>query len=322
MYDRMTVADLQTILADYVPAGYTFLQALNQVNARYHQAGCYKNMAARVVFANGTETGLITLPRRYLSLLGIQAEHGAPLPTYGEFHEWKELSIGYVAPNEYSNIGIIDQGDGYCTTSDITTEGVLRWTISNVADVGKSIRLMGQGTVNSVADSVIFNSLGEEGITLTTANPTADTTQTFSSLAPPFGGVQIPDTMVGRSTLSVVVNGSATTLATYEPGETRPSYRRYKTGVADETILAFCKLRFLPYRDDTDWVTPCNVGAIKAGFLALHKEDSMNMVEASQMWAYGIRLLNLELKADRGAAKPAMPLFSRPELGSGPRSVF
>lgn len=309
----MSVADLESILADYTPQGYTFIGILNQVQSRFYNSGCYKDMAMKIAFANGTTTGLVSLPRRCLSLMGISTERGAPLPIYGQFHQWAELSIGYVSPNEYTDVGVMDAGDGYPITVDIATEGTLRWTISNVADAAKSIRIFGTS-----AGAVVFNSTGEEGITLTTASPTADTTQTFDNVT----GIQIPDTMVGRSTLSVVNGATVTLLGTYEPGETRPSYRRYKTGVVDANIIAFCQLRFIPYRDTTDFVVPCNVGAIKAGMLALQKEDALNLDEAAKMWGYAIRLLNLELKAFRGAAKPSMPAFSRPELMSGPRWTY
>jgi hypothetical protein len=310
---KMTVADLSEILADYVPPSFTFLQALNQVQGRFYDAGYYKDMTAKVVFDNGTSTGIISLPRRYGSLLGVSTERGAPLPIYGQYNQWKELSVGYYHPNEYTDAGVTDMGDGYPITTDITTEGVLRWTIASAGDATKSIRLFGTSGGN-----VIFNSSGEEGITLNTANPTADTTQTFDNVT----GVQIPDTMVGRSTLSVVNGGVATTLATYEPGETRPSYRRYKTGVIETDIIGYCSLRFIPYRDDTDWVVPANVGAIKTGFQALVKEDAMNYDEAAKLWGYAIRLLNLQLKAFRGAAKPSLPSIGRPELMSSPRSVY
>lgn len=219
-------------------------------------------------------------------------------------------------------VGCIDMGDGWCVQNDIATEGTLRFKILNAADTGKTIRIQGLGTVNGTANRVIYNAAGELGITATTANPTVDFSQTFSDLSPPYGSIQIPDTMLGYSQLYVVNSGVETLLATFEPGETRPCYRRYKTGIIDNTdILTFCKMRFVPYRDDTDVVIPANVGALKFGLLALQKENALDIDSAEKMWAKSTQLLNRQLKAFRGSAKPAFPILG-PEMNTSPRFTF
>lgn len=314
---KLTVSDMSTQLSGFTPGGYSFLQALNQVHERFFLMGLFKGMVAKVVFANGTSTGIITLPRRYESLMGIALENSYPVPVYGAFHEWKELSFGYIEPNQMTMSGVIDMQDGYPTTVDIVTEGVLRVTILDAGDAGETIRLFGTGTVNSVAGSVIFDSSGNEGINLTTVNPTADTTQTFASVT----GVQIPSTVTGRVRLSVVNSGTPTQLAEYEPGETRPAYRRYKTGVIDTNIIGFCKLRFVPYVANTDFVLVPNLGATKCGLQALQKEDALAIGEANKFWAQAQVLLQQQLKSFRGSAKPNSPLVDL-ALSSAPPIVI
>lgn len=320
-FDRMTVADVQEQVGNLQPNVFTFLQALNQVMSRYYDMGVFKDMARKVVFANGSSTGIITLGPRWLSLLGISVENGRPLPVYGQFHEWMELGNGYVEPDELTMVGVIDMGGGYVTTVDIETEGTLRWKIYSSQDAGKKVRIFGLGTVNGVENQEVYDSSGVKGIELTTVDATVDTAQTFSDLSPPYGGVKIPSNMVGASELYVVNSGVATLLARYEPGETRPSYRRYKTGVVDSTpILAFCKLRFNPYRDSTDFVDPCCIGAIVAGMQALQKERAMEFDEAFKQWEYGKRLWMVQLRQFMGSAKPRFPILGR-ELMVGPTTV-
>lgn len=320
---RMTIDDLSDVLGGYVPGGLTFLGATNQIVARWFDEGMYEGLAAKVVFANGTSTGIINLPRAYEALMGLACENSIPVPVYGQFREWRELGLGWVEPSDMNVVGVIDMGDGWPTTVDIATEGTLRFKILNAADAGKTIRIQGLGTVNGTANRVVYDATGGLGVTATTANPTVDFTQTFSSLAPPYGSIQIPDTMVGYSQLYVVNGGVETLLATFEPGETRPCYRRYKTGIVENTdIITFCKLRFLPYRDDTDVVLPTNIGALKFGLLALQKEDALAIDEAEQMWAKSRQLLQKQLKAFRGSAKPAFSILGAQAMLTSPRSVY
>lgn len=319
-FDRMTVADVQEQVGNLQPNVLSFRQALNQVMSRYYDMGVFKGMARKVVFANGSSTGVITLGHRWQSLLGISMENGRPLPVYGQFHEWMELGNGYIEPDELTMVGVIDMGDGWVTSVDIATEGTLRWKIYSSDDAGKKIRLFGLGTVDGEEDQEVYED-GALGLEITTAYPTVDTTQTFSDLGPPYGGVQIPANMVGTSELYVVNSGTATLLARYEAGETRPSYRRYKTGVVDDTpILCFCKARFNPYRNDTDFVEPCCIGAIVAGMQGLQKERAMEFDEASKLWTYGQRLWNVQLRQFMGSAKPRFPILGR-ELMTGPTTV-
>lgn len=317
---KMTVSDVSSALLRFASSPAYFKAELSQVMDRYYREGLFKDLVAKVVIPEGTTTGFITLKPEYESLEGIACEHGAPLPIYGQFREWKEMSIGYVAPNEMTQVGVIDMGDGYVTTADIATEGTLRFQILNASDAGKTVRINGRGTVNGTDDVRVYDSTGLLGINLTTVSPTADTTQTFSEVT----DIQLPENMLGRSRLYVVNSGTATLLAEYEPGETRPCYRRYKIGVVeDQNIMAFCKLRFLPYRANTDWVRPANLGAIKAGFQALTRENAQQYngdQGASAMWAYGIRLMNQQLKSFRGGAKPRVN-FTGKELLSGPSQV-
>jgi hypothetical protein len=322
MNGKMSISDLSDQLSGLTPGGMTFIQAVSQVMARYYDAGIFKDLVARVVVSAGTSTGFITLPPQYECVLGIQCQNGQPLPVYGQFHEWQELGIGFIQPDEMTMAGVLDMGDGFITNTDIATEGTLRFKIYNAGDAAKTVRLFGVGTVNGLTNQVIYDSSGVLGLSLTTANPTADTTQTFSSLSPPFGGIQLPSNMVGMSELYVVNGATATLLARYEPGETRPARRRYKLGVVEtDNILALCKLRFRPYRNNTDFVVPANVGALMAGLQALTKERALQYEEAYKIWPVGIDLLQTQLKSFRGSNKPRLPFLGK-ELMTGPTTVY
>lgn len=310
---KLSVADIRIVLEDFASSPENFISDLNKVVARYYDEGVFKSLARKIVYDNGTSTGIINLPRRCEALLGISCENGNPLPVYGQFHEWKELSIGYVEPDEMSMVGVIDMGPGFPTTVDIATEGTIRIQILSSSDANKKVRLFGTGIVNGTAKSRVFDSSGNDGLLLTTANPTADTTQTFDTLT----DVQLPSNMVGRMRIYVVNSGTATLLSEYEPGEIRPSYRRYKTGVTqNDAIIAFCKLKFVPYRSDNDMVDLAHLGALQYGFQALTKEIASDFEEAATIWALGVQLLQKQLKSFRGAAKPRFPFLGKENLSA------
>lgn len=308
----LTLGDARRLIGGYTPGGFEFLDAMNQVQQRFYDDGMYDGLAAKLVITGGTSSGFVTPPPWVESLLGFQAEHGQPCPLYGEYHEWQELGIGYIDPSTMTMIGIISMGDGYFVDTDIATEGTLRFKIYDSADAGKTIRIGGLGTVNSITGREIFDSTGQRGIELTTVDPTADTTQTFSDLSPPFGTLQIPEDMKGMSELYVVNSGTATLLGRYNPGDSRPCRMRYKLGVTTQNLLGFCKLRFIPARSDTDVLRPSNLGAFKLGLMALQKEDSLNFYGENgslAIWANAKKLLMNQLKSKRGANKPAFPIM-------------
>lgn len=303
MLPKLTVDDVKAVLGRYARSDSDFMTNLSEVMARFYDSGAFKDMVATVSLTGGTDTGFITLKRRYLSLLGI-AITGTPVSVNGLGGQFSETGAGFYDPDDYTMNGVMDMGDGFCTQEDIVTEGTLRLVISDSDDAGKTVRIFGTS-----AGKTVFDSEGVEGVNLTTVNTTANTTQTFDKIT----DIQM-DPMVGRSILYVVVSGTPTQLAEFEPGETRPSYRRYKVGVTTQAMTLYCRLRFMPYRDWTDWVVPANIGAIKAGFQALVKEDAMDYVGAEEIWQKAKQLLNEQLKAFRGSARPRvqfMPVTSR-----------
>lgn len=291
----------------------TFLSALNQVMARYYDSGIWKDLLARMSFPNGSPNGIINLDYQYLALVGLCLKGGSPMAIYDQTHPWQELSFGWVDPADYTMAGVEDMGDGFPAPVDIETEGVLKLALLNAADAGKTVRFFGLYDDNEFQ---VRDTTGALGVNLTTVSPNASTTQTFSTLT----GVQLPD-MVGLCQLYVVNGSTSTMLAEYEPGQTRPSYRRYKTGKNDAEILAFCRKRFLPYKNMTDFVEPANIGAIKTGFQALTKENALNYKEAGNLWAIGQSLLNLQLQSFRGSAKPIIKIAGK-QLASGPSTSF
>lgn len=299
---KLTVGDVQAILERYASSSANFLSDFNQVMARYWDKGIFKDMLWRYIFQTGSgDAGQIALPRQAQSLVGIDF-NGMPVAVYNQVHQFQELGYGYVDPSSYSMRGVQDLGDSHPTILPIssittTTAGKLRFTIASASDAGKTVRIF--GTSDSTGTRIYTNGvLGEQ---LTTVYPYNDTVNSYLDVT----DLQIQSGFVGYSTLSFIESsGTVTEIGEYEPGDTRPSFRWYATGVSSSAIQCLCRLRFIPYVNSTDWVVPPNIGAIKAGFQALSQEEGMQQEQAEALWARGEVMFNEQLKAMRGSIQP------------------
>lgn len=308
MQSTLTVGDARRLIGDLFSAE-DFVPLLNRASERIINSGLWKGAISYAGFP--TVTNYFTLPYQFLAVIGAQWFR-CPVPVFGQFHDFVIGGPGQPLSG-FPPQGIIeDLGDGYPTQVDIpTSASTLRITINNSADAGKVFRLFG----NDANDRQIFDSHGM-GINLTTVNPSADTTQTFNTVT----GIQAPvnsadgsSAMVGSWTLSSVNAGTVTLLGSYYPNEARPGYRRYRIGVTSSTntqvpnaVTVLVRKRFLSVYKETDPLLIDNIGALTFGMQAIDSENAKN--EAQPFWDKCFAILNQELHATRGAARPEAAL--------------
>ncbi len=303
MNSNLTIADARRLIGDLFNAE-DFVGLLNRASERVINSGLWKGAISYAAFP--TVTNYFTLPYQFLSVIGAQWFR-CPVPVFGQFHDFVIGGPGQPLSG-FPPQGIVeDLGDGYPTQSDIPTDAsTLRITISNSADAGKIFRLFGE----DANDRQIFDSHGM-GLNLTTINSSADTTQTFNAIT----GVQAPvngdgsSAMIGSWTLSSVSGATVTELGYYYPNEARPSYRRYRIGVTSSTntqvpnaVTVLVRKRFLPVYKETDPLLIDNIGALTFGMQAIDSENAKN--PAQPLWDQCFAILNQELHATRGAARP------------------
>lgn len=308
MNTRLTVADASLFLEQY--SGPNFMPRLNLVLARYTSSGLWNGVCNESFYGSGTGgLGYITLSRYDESILGVDF-CCRPQLVYNQFYQFNPIGIGYVPEDKKGCGSLYDMGDGFVTQRDITGTCTLRLKLEDPADAGKTVRFYGKDEDGKE----IYTSAGIKGSTLTTVSPSADTTQLFTSLS----GIQFPF-FQGYVTLWQVILGVETQIGVYAPGETRPCYRRYKTGIIDDNvpIRLFCRQRFLPVVAPTDWVIPGNLGALKFGLLAIIHEDAGRLEEGRASWLEGERLLNEELSAIRGSAITTLRVMGNDTLQGG-----
>ena len=111
-------------------------------------------------------------------------------------------------------------------------------------------------------------------------------------------------------------------LSTYYPGETAPCYRRYQTGLLEEAVLLICNRRFIPLRNETDWVIPGSISALRYGLKMLAYEKAGQLAEAADAFNKGLGFLNQEAKSARGGTRvtinvdPTLMAFYRCQIGA------
>lgn len=307
MNTSLTLADCRAALFREVdasnPNNPLFLSRFNEMRERLYYSGKWKGLTRQATYP--TPNGYLSLAYQHAGLLFFRYRR-SPRPIFTQFYPYVESGPGEIEDQDRFPGTLFDLGDGFVTHVDITTAGTLRVAITDANDATKTIRLFGEDENGNT----IYDSSGVEGITITTANPTADTTVQFSRVT----GIQAP-VMEGYWTLSVVNGSTATTLSTYAPGERVPKYRRYRTGQLEEAVSVVVSLRFIPVVAETDWVFPGNLSALRCGLQALQFEASGEYDKADESFARAYNYLNQEARIERGGAIPTLNYLSEMSRG-------
>ncbi len=293
MNTRLTLAQVRATLYSMVnsndPTDPLFLQYLNEVQERYINSGKWKGNVITLRYASSE--GVITMPFNYAAALALTYDR-YPAPIFTEFHQYVEEGPGKADESLHWPGILIDLGDGYVTQADIAMASTIR-VYSSAADNGKIVRIYGK--LNGV---ILYDSSGNEGEQVTLAAPFVATTNQFTELT----GVT-KDLTKERVYLKGWANPTETLLATYQPNETRPCYRRYQTGVCEKEIRLICQRRFIPTVAETDWVIPGNISALRAGIQSRLYEEATDPDAADASFTRGLNFLNDEAKAFRGGAR-------------------
>ncbi len=296
MDTRLTLATVRSILSPMVnpndPNDPLFLQYLNEVLERYINSGKWKGNVITIRYESST--GFVTLPYNYLSVLANTYDRW-PVPTFTQFHQYVEEGPGKVDETLHWPGILIDLGDGYVTQDNIPSAGVLR-IHSSASDDGKTVRVYG-----NLNGDTVYDSDGNEGEEVTLAAPYATTTNQFTEMT----GFVKPLTKE-RLYVRSWDGTTATLVATYQPNETVPCYKRYQTGQAEKEIRMICQRRFIPVVAETDFVIPGNISALRAGIQARLFEDSTDPDAADASFTRGLNFLNDEAKASRGGGRATL----------------
>jgi hypothetical protein len=296
---RLTVAKARDLLYEHVgvgnPMDEKFLRTLNQLLQRFIDSGLWTKSEFQCELS--APSGYVTLPRRASALLGFRVSNQAPRRIYALAHEFNEVGPGS-HDFDRTMVSVVEMSDA-CVHTDLTEESevFLRVQADDVGIGGEAI-LRGY----DVDGNRLYSPDGEDGLRVTLVSGDANV----------FGDVAKIDslTLPLMSKYCTLLTGT-TELGIYEPGESDPSYRRYKIGAipASCTVTALCSRRHVDLVNEEDLVFPDNVGALKHGLIALRLEDTSDLDTSIAHFDQAYALLNAELRRLRGKAR-VIPSFN------------
>lgn len=246
-----------------------------------------KNSLEKVSFV--VTNGILTLPRKYFGCIGVTVE-GVSAPIYNQWYEFVLAGPGAVTAvyNE-----VVDLGDGWVTTVDISAVNPLGCTLRVSSDQSETdAEVLFKGFD---ADGEIIRTIGDDGPMDGESVTVGDTsTSTFASLS-----AVIKPRTEGIIKVYAVDGSSETLIATYEPNEERPSYRRYRVRkAADGTteVMALCQRRHVEAVNDDDELPIDNLNALREALQSLQYRDQNDLERADQFLSSSLAILNREQK--------------------------
>ena len=296
---RLTVAKARDLLYEHVdasnPMDEKFLRTLNQLLQRFIDSGLWAKSEFQVDLS--APHGSTTLPRRASALLGLRVSNQSPRRIYALAHEFNEVGPGaYEFDRTMTSVMEMEE---VCVHTDLTEASSVYLRVqANDSGIGGEAILRGQ----DADGNRLYSADGQDGLRITLASGDVNV----------FGTVG----MIESLTLPLMskycsLRTGTTELGVYEPGETDPSYRRYKVGSIPSTctITALCSRRHVDLVNEEDLVVPNNVGALKHGLIALRLEDQSDLDSSVAHFDQAYALLNAELRRLRGKAR-VIPTFN------------
>lgn len=297
--NRLTVAKARDLLYEHVdasnPMDEKFLRCLNQVTQRFLDSGLWAKSEFQADVS--APNGYITLPRRASALLGFRVSNQSPRRIFALAHEFNEVGPG---SHEFDRTmaSVVEMADA-CVHTDLPGQAnVFLRVAAEDAGIGGEAVLRGLD-----ADGKrLYSPDGREGLHITLVSGDANV---FENV------LQIESLTLPVMSKYCSLRTGDIELGIYEPGETDPTYRRYKVGSIPDTctITALCSRRHVDLLNEDDLVIPSNVGALKHGLIAIRLEDQSDLDSSVAHFDQAYALLNAELRRLRGKAR-VIPTFN------------
>lgn len=204
------------------------------------------------------------------------------------------------------------------TMVDLPTTSIIRVYASDPVDVANASRIMFKGQDQNGAD--IYSQDGYsnvQGFYLTLDTPFVDSSFTVSKIQEVIKDETLGSVIVKAVNPTTLVE---TTLATYAPRETHPSYRRYHitalptgccplSSVGSVQVTALCKREFIPVALDTDFLIIGNIPALIEECMSIRlseMDDPKSMAKAEYHHRRALQQLNNELRHYLGDVTPSI----------------
>ncbi len=288
---------------------------INEAQRRLIESGKWKGTYGK--FTICATDGCIAWPRQIEAIESVAVSENVGTVRNGWF---EFVESGYGLLDNKDNIGyqLLDRGESP-THKDMSGVGKqVRVYAFLDADAGKTVTIQGYDDNNNWVRTLKSGSgssaVYQDGLVVTLVNGYVDTV--YDGLPLKFNSITsvLKDVTQGNVQLYELVDSTPTLvdIATYEPDETLPSYRRSlipslggASGCADGTdtkvsVTVIAKLRFIDAANDTDVLMVSDLYAIKNMATAIKLEENRDFGAATEYRNLAIDSLQNQLANHMG----------------------
>lgn len=307
-----TVSQLETVLGQYVEPGGTFRVALEQTLPRIYNLGLWRDLVYETSLPAGL--GYVSVPAGAESVLACTVDDN-PRPIRSLWHDVKivgrqaELSpyFGIVDCGYYPvMVSVADLTDAAATEIDGSTPTAIYAAPTGLGRADWDAALDENGFIQITVNN--SDTGGQQKVELTLDEVTGNWKATPAAGFTEIRGILYQNLPIEMDIL--IGETSVTPVATLPVGSGVARYRRFRVSDTDEDSVVHLLLkRSAPdeLADDTV-IYLSNVNAIKHALLGRIAEDNADVQRAQYHWEVCNKLLDEELDAHRGAAKPMLTM--------------
>lgn len=289
-------------IAASCPNSQMFIELINQAQRRLMKRGNFFD--TEVLIQLCIQGCIVTWPNYVGTVMGVRFCDSEPANLT---NHWYAFIGGHRHHRgRFSEMTIMDIDMAPCFSEVSGTTGkLIRYHVVHNKDIGKKITIFGTQYGGQPLQEKDANGNWINGLTITAAAPFATTTTLVTRI----------DAVSREATqgMAYVYEYDANTnvlrnLATYEPNETHPRYRRSQlsrnpchgkscandpNGLHYHRLEALVKLAFVPLINDRDFLILDDEDALKLAVQAVKAEEANDDQTAEIKWAKAIRELNM-----------------------------
>jgi|5B_taG_2_1085324.scaffolds.fasta_scaffold00432_6 hypothetical protein len=298
----LTVAGVEEALSKFKSVGSSFIQELNLVLPRLYAMGMWRDLLYETTIS--TTDGNFTLPDDAEAIVSALMDND-PVKAQSQFHDYRITGRNREGIT-LAGFGIID--DGLVPTV-------------NELEAGKTYNLHvvpvePQQSIPRTSNNFITVTGLNSSSYIQTYTPTFTTAAAYTSSPTVF--TDVTEIRNGDSSLKdpvkiVAINANDISdrleLGTVQEANKVNAYRRYRisnSSSVKKTMRVLVKRKFKQLINSYDTVRPSNLNAIKHGLLGSVAEENADLERANYHWNVCKKLLDEELDAYRGEAKPVL----------------
>lgn len=302
----LTVAGVEEALSKYKTVGSSFIQELNLVLPRLYAMGMWRDLLYETVIS--TTDGNFTLPEGE-SIVSAMIEND-PAKVRSQFHDYRLTGRNNDGVT-LAMYGLVD--DGFVPTiNELDSSKTYKIEVAPIYPETELPRTTNDFiTVTGLNNSTTPVAITYEPKIATATSSSVTSTSLFTSIEEIRNG----DSSLSAPVRVTAVNSADATdrlhLADVQESNKVSRFRRYRLNnnvslTVTKTMRLLVKRKFKTLINSYDPVYPSNLNAIKHGLLGTVAEDNADIERANYHWTICKQLLDEELDAYRGAAKPTI----------------